>query len=431
MQRSEWRFEQAVGADRRRAHGSDTESGMNTSPDNYDVAIAGAGPAGTSAAIHLAMKGVKVLLVEQKRFPRPKLCGEFISPECLQHFQRLGVGNQMISAGGATLNQTVFYSQRGRSVNVPTDWFGVNARALGLSRAEMDYQLLERARLVGAHVLEDTHAAELLIDRGRVRGLTLKTGNDLVQLPALVTIDATGRTRALARKLSNMDNPQHTSRYNLVAFKSHLENTRVTEGACEIYFYPGGYGGLSNVEGGATNFCFITAAKDVRRYASDPEAVIRERVFLNSRAAHTLAAARTLSEWLSVSLESFGRRTLVPADGLMTVGDAAAFIDPFSGSGMLIALESGELAAQTIINQLEGLRNNAAFEILARQYRAEYVRKFHSRLRMCSLLRRAAFVPSFAEAAILFFGISSRLRRRVARTTRPSQNFKTTPADGC
>jgi len=404
---------------------------MNISPDNYDVAIAGAGPAGTSAAIHLAMKGAKVLLVEQKRFPRSKLCGEFISPECLQHFQRLGVGNQMISAGGATLTQTVFYSQRGRSVNVPTDWFGVNARALGLSRAEMDYQLLERARRAGAHVLEDTHAAELIIDRGRVRGLTLKTGNDVVQLPALVTIDATGRSRTLARKLSNKDKSQPISRYNLVAFKAHLENTKVTDGECEIYFYPGGYGGLSNVEGGATNFCFITAAKDVRRCASDPEAVIRERVSLNSRAAYTLEGARTRSEWLSVSLESFGRRTLVPADGLMTVGDAAAFIDPFSGSGMLIALESGELAAETIINQLEGLRSKSSFEILARHYRAEYVKKFNSRLRMCSLLRRAAFVPALAEAAILFFGISSRFRRRVARTTRPSQDFETTSADAC
>lgn len=401
---------------------------MNTSPDNYDVAIAGAGPAGTSAAIHLAMKGAKVLLVEQKRFPRSKLCGEFISPECLEHFERLGVGKQMISAGGATLTETVFYSQRGRSVNVPTDWFGVNARALGLSRAEMDYKLLERARRAGAHVLEDIHAAELIIDRGQVRGLTIKTGNDVGRFPALVTIDATGRTRALARKLgNNRDKSQH----NLVAFKAHLENTKVTEGVCEIYFYPGGYGGLSNVEGGATNFCFITAAKDVRRCASDPEAVIRERVFQNSRAAYTLEAARARSEWLSVSLESFGRRTLVPAEGLMTVGDAAAFIDPFSGSGMLIALESGELAAQAIINQLDKLRSKASFEILARQYRAEYMKKFNSRLRICGLLRRAAFVPSVAEAAILFFGISSRLRRRVARTTRPTQAIETTPADAC
>ena len=58
---------------------------------SFDVIIAGAGPAGSSAAIHLARQGVRVLLIEQKKFPRAKLCGEFISPECQKHFENLGV----------------------------------------------------------------------------------------------------------------------------------------------------------------------------------------------------------------------------------------------------------------------------------------------------------------------------------------------------
>jgi len=404
---------------------------MTNSRGFYDVVIAGAGPAGTSAAIHLAAQGARVLLVEQKRFPRAKLCGEFISPECLEHFERLRVADQMISAGAAALTQTVFYSRKGRSVNVPSEWFGASGRALGLSRAEMDQKLLERAKDAGAQVLEDTHASELILDRGCVRGLRLKCGSEVKDHLALVTVDATGRTRALSRKLKNRRTPEHGSRYRLVAFKAHLENAQVADGACEIYFYPGGYGGLSSVEGGASNFCFIASAKDVRRCGSDPEAVIRESVFRNSRAAYTLAQARARTEWLSVSLESFGRRSLVPAEGLLTIGDAAAFIDPFSGSGMLIALESGELAARAITNQLGRLKRNAPFAALAREYRIEYGKKFDSRLRICSLLRRAAFVPSLAEAAILFFGTSTRLRRRVARITRSSQGRETPPGGIC
>ena len=371
------------------------------------------------------------MLVEQKRFPRAKLCGEFISPECLQHFERLQVADQMISAGPATLTQTVFYSRKGRSVNVPSEWFGAHGRALGLSRAEMDQRLLERAKSAGVEVLEDTQASELLLDRGYVRGLLLKRGTEIMEHHALVTVDATGRTRALSRKLTSRRKPEHSHRYRLVAFKAHLENAQVAEGTCEIYSYPGGYGGLSNVEGGASNFCFITSARDVRRYGSDPEAVIREIVFRNPRAAYTLSHARPRSEWLSVSLESFGRRKLVPAAGMITIGDAAAFIDPFSGSGMLIALESGDLAARVITNQLEQLRRNDSFAPLAREYRMEYGKRFDSRLRICSLLRRAAFVPSLAEAAILFFGTSTRLRRLVARTTRPSRGLETPPAGIC
>jgi flavin-dependent dehydrogenase len=398
---------------------------MTNSADTYDVAIAGAGPAGTSAAIHLATQGARVLLVEQKRFPRAKLCGEFISPECMLHFERLRVADQMISAGAASLTETVFYSRKGRSVNVPSEWFGANARALGLSRAEMDQKLLQRAKDAGATVLEATHASDLILDRGCVRGLRLKCGSEIKDHYALVTVDATGRTRALARKLKDQHKPEISSRYRLVAFKAHLENAQGAEGACEIYFYPGGYGGLSSVEGGASNFCFIASAKDVRGCGSDPEAVIRERVFQNSRAAYTLANAHARTEWLSVSLESFGRRKLVPADGLLTVGDAAAFIDPFSGSGMLIALETGELAARAITDQLEQLRRNGSSSALAHEYRKEYGKKFDSRLRICSLLRRAAFVPALAEAAILFFGSSTRLRRKVAHTTRSSRRLET------
>ena len=59
---------------------------MKTGHD-YDIIIAGGGPAGASAAIHLATRGARVLLAEQKKFPREKLCGEFISPECLPHFK--------------------------------------------------------------------------------------------------------------------------------------------------------------------------------------------------------------------------------------------------------------------------------------------------------------------------------------------------------
>ena len=81
---------------------------MYSSSNNFDVVIVGAGPAGASAAIHLAKHGARVLLAEQKRFPREKLCGEFISPECLEHFERLGVLNRMREAGGAAVAETVF-----------------------------------------------------------------------------------------------------------------------------------------------------------------------------------------------------------------------------------------------------------------------------------------------------------------------------------
>jgi flavin-dependent dehydrogenase len=414
---------------------------MSHSANDYDVLIVGGGPAGTSAGIHLAMNGARVLLAEQKKFPRAKLCGEFISPECLEHFVKLGVAERMMKAGGVRLGETVFYARGGRAVNVPSEWFGAGGSALGLSRAEMDERLLERARDVGVEVLEDTQATGLLMADGRVCGVSLKSGNgvaetqkrsgelssgelsnvDLMEAHAPVTIDATGRTRALARRIERGGESLHRTRAGrarLVAFKAHLEGASGVEGNCEIYFYRGGYGGLNHVEGGLSNLCFIAAARDVRACGSDAERVMREVLMSNRRAAETLKGARVRSVWLSVALESFGRRKLVPVDGLLAVGDAASFIDPFTGSGMLMALESGELAAQAIMRRLPELRDGASFNTLAADYRARYAEKFDARLRVCAMLRRMAFVPRLAEAAMLALSASTSIRRGLARATR-------------
>ncbi len=125
-------------------------------------------------------------------------------------------------------------------------------------------------------------------------------------------------------------------------------------------------------------------------------------------------------------MERSGRRSLVPAAGLLTIGDAAAFIDPFTGSGMLMALESGEVAAQAIIEHRENFGLGDSFEQLAREYRSRYAKSFDSRLRVSGLLQHAAFVPRLAEAAILCFGMSAGLRRKVALATRPTQDREAT-----
>ncbi len=404
---------------------------MSFITNNFEVAIAGGGPAGTSAAIQLAMSGARVLLVEEKKYPRPKLCGEFISPECLSHFERLGVAEQMSRAGGASLAKTVFYSRRGHSVVVPSEWFTPGANysggALGLSRSEMDHKLLERAKQAGVTVLEETHATVLTTAENEVRGLQLKTGELIRECEALVTIDATGRPRALARQVEPEDRHPR-KRPPLVAFKAHLENTKIDHGACEIYSYKGGYGGCSDVEGGLSNLCFIVSAGDVRELGSDPERVVREIVMKNSRAAYTLLGARARTSWLSVSLEGFGRRTLSPVNGLLTIGDAASFIDPFTGSGMLMALESGEVAGTIVTQHLKRLSLGGSFGPVANDYRVAYRRRFSSRLRMSGFLRHAAFLPYAAELTILLFGASTHLRRRFARATRRSVEQGTRPS---
>lgn len=387
----------------------------------YDVIIAGGGPAGSSAAIHLAQKGLRILLVEQKQFPRPKLCGEFISPECIDHFRNLGVAERMLSCNPTSLTETVFYSRHGHHVSVPSGWFG-SGSALGLSRAQMDDNLLRRAETLGVDVLENATVTEVIENDERVCGVRLKAAGDDHEYHAKVIIDATGRGRTLCRKVQQHeeDAKHRRTRPQLVAFKAHFSNTEVARGACEIYSYPGGYGGLSTIENGISNLCFIVAAKDVRRFHSDPELVLRQTVMRNSRAESVLAAATRCSEWLSVSLEQFGMQDPTPKPGLLAIGDSAAFIDPFTGSGMLMALQSGELAA-TLIAKFIG--NNASVDStslarLARAYCDEYLESFDLRLRTSWFIRLTAYRPRLAEITILVIRLSDRFRNWIARATR-------------
>src|SRR5690606_3785503 len=120
------------------------------------IVIVGGGPAGASLAIRCAAAGMETVVVERESFPREKLCGEFISPECGRHFEELGVAEAIAEAGARRLTETRFFSISGREAAIPCEWLG--GEALGLSRSRMDKILLDAARAAGAEVMERAQA---------------------------------------------------------------------------------------------------------------------------------------------------------------------------------------------------------------------------------------------------------------------------------
>ena len=402
------------------------------------IVIVGAGPAGTSLAIRLAKENFDVTLIEREKFPRQKLCGEFISPECLEHFRQLGVLDEMLSAGGERIYKTIFYSQSGKSVSVPSEWFGGDLqRALSLSRAEMDFRLMEKAKDAGVKVLEESSVIGLLFEKTEVCGVKARTkNNELKEIAAGLTIDATGRVNVLgklaekeisrkgAKSQSNEEKQNYEPRTTnhkpttkkqktkFVGFKTHLENIQMEKGRCEIYSFRDGYGGLSGIENGLANHCFLIKAERVREFNSDVGQIIENVVFQNQRARETLKDAKPVSDWLAVSVDGFGVKNLNPAKNLFSVGDSAAFIDPFTGSGMLMALESAEILAKIIA------KSRLSSELITENYKILHRRKFNKRLLVCSLIRRLAYVPSLAGLTISALSLSEKAREILARATR-------------
>jgi flavin-dependent dehydrogenase len=167
---------------------------------------------------------------------------------------------------------------------------------------------------------------------------------------------------------------------------------------------------LSPVGVGLTNHCFLVKSSVAREFGGDADKIVENVVFSNKRAAMTLREAEPVMDWLAVSVDSFGQNEPSRAANLFSVGDSAAFIDPFTGSGMLLAFQSAALLAESIIL--------CAPHAIANFYNAKYKQTFARRLRFCSILRSAAFVPYLPTAAISLLNLSKRSRKLLADSTR-------------
>lgn len=378
------------------------------------IIVVGAGPAGASISIRLALAGFGVTLIERDKFPRQKLCGEFISPECQRHFTEHGVMELMLAAGGKLLAETRFFSMNGRSVSIPSDWLNSGGLALSLSRSEMDRILLERAKSLGVNVIEGARVTEALMSNGSLGEIRFRRSDGTVEsLSGDIFVDATGRAAALSGLIERSENTNElvTKKPTVLAFKTHLASVEMPD-RCEIYSFNGGYAGLSPIENRLFNICFMIKADHARKVGNSPERIMTELLFKNPQAKNALNGAVPADRWLSVAIASFGHRPFAQVPNVFRIGDSAAFIDPFTGSGMLMAMDSSELLAKAMI------ANPGETQAIGLAYQKAHNKRFGRRLKVCSLIRHVAFRPRMANLFVGSLSINDRLVKVVARSTR-------------
>jgi flavin-dependent dehydrogenase len=202
----------------------------------------------------------------------------------------------------------------------------------------------------------------------------------------------------------------------LYALKAHLRGVEGVSEQVELYFFPQGYGGLSLVEDGLINLCFIANESTFRKAGGNGMIITEQTVMKNHLARDRLARAEVVGKWHSVGPLAFGHRRLAQ-NGVISIGDASGMIDPFTGTGIQIALRTGELAAEAMIESFKAGRQNLFEEVLAR-YSSAYNEEFGKRMKVAGLLRAAAFSPGLASFAAGILARAPRLTRRVLRATR-------------
>jgi flavin-dependent dehydrogenase len=340
-------------------------------PAIFDLAVIGGGPAGTCAAITAVRAGARVLLVERGRLPRQRVCGEFVSAESLALLAGL-----LASSAPALLSDALRIPQArlffdGHSVHAPID-----PPAASIARFDLDFALWQAAQQAGVSTRVET-TIESVTGSGP---FTLRT--EAEELHPRAVINASGRWSNLTPAGPD---PLPDQKQKWLGLKAHFSEPS-PQPSVDLYFFEGGYCGVQPVElagsrEGRVNACAMVRS-DIAR--SLPE-VFAQKAELRARASKW----QPLMEPVSTSPLIF-REPEPVENGVLMVGDAAAFVDPFIGDGISLALRSGALAAECL---LPFFRSETSLAAAALQYRQHYRDQLLPIFRNSSHLRRLLGLP--------------------------------------
>ena len=391
-----------------------------------DLAIIGGGPAGAAAALEARRRGLQVAVWERDSFPRHKVCGEFVSPESLPLLQQ-EIPSAL--ARSAVIRRAEFVVQRGRRYI-----FTLPSAARGLSRLVLDEALWRAATSSGAEAYEGT-----LVRGLRRRSTDLRTSDDQgtssetscwlpphlgnvtpeqqlweVQLAAggsrvaRAALVACGRWWSLAGLASPTQDRLSVGPW--LAAKAHFAGVPPGD-AAEMHFFPGGYCGLAPIEDGLLSACCLVHRCLLRRAGAG---LLQDfALWLKKVARHPALDARLhnatqVSQTIATApLQPMLRRA--DESGALLAGDAAGFLDPFTGDGISQALLAGRLAAECVARACTD--DPESLLLAADAYRRRLRQAVGSSYRVAGLLRLLVRAPAELQefAAMFLPGIGARL----------------------
>jgi flavin-dependent dehydrogenase len=333
-----------------------------------DVIVVGAGPAGAATSILLAEHGLAVITLDRARFPRDRICGEYLSPEAGRVLDRLGVLKTLDGAGAVPLAGMRITAPDGTRLQgvygAVAAFRPYRGHALGVSRTVLDAVLADRLRALGVDFREQVRVTDVVREGGDVTGVRATDEQGATRtVRAPLVIGADGRASVVAHRLGC----RHPHRLRRMAVTTYVSGIAGCRDFGEIFIDPPDYAILNPLAPDRVNLSVVVPLEHAAPWSARLPQFLEARVKHIPHLARRLAGAR-----LAAPVQAMGPlayRVSPPREGgVLLVGDAAGFYDPFTGEGIFTALRSAELAADVAAHAVR--TGDVSSPALARFHRA-------------------------------------------------------------
>ncbi|MFD2203680.1 NAD(P)/FAD-dependent oxidoreductase [Shivajiella indica] len=304
-----------------------------------DIIIIGGGLAGLIAGHQLAKNGREVLLIEKKKYPFHRVCGEYISNEVREFLSREGLYPKDFIP--SEISRFQLSAVNGKLAEIPLDLGG-----FGISRYILDDFLYKKAKDSGVEFILQKQAEDVNFkEKYQHFEMTLSDGS---QLTSNFVLGAFGKRSKIDKSL---DRQFITTRSPYIGVKYHILTDFDPE-AVALHNFEGGYCGVNKIEEEKYNLCYLGSKDQLKEYGNIPD--MEEAVLFQN--PHLKSLFRN-SDFIFEKPEVINEVNFSPKKPLenhiLMLGDAAGLITPLCGNGMAIAIHTGKLAAEAILQNKE------------------------------------------------------------------------------
>ena len=386
-----------------------------------DVIVVGAGPGGSTTAFLLARRGWQVLLLDRSPFPREKTCGDGLTPRAVATLVRLNAEG-VVAQRALRVESARLYASPRADVTLPFDPHvaPLPPRGYILPRIVLDDLLRERAVEAGAYFRGNVRVHDVIRREDRVVGVEAQDGAAVQRWSAPVTVIATGAGVGLHRALGILHKPPHDVR----AARGYWKGVRDLAPRFEFFFTPDvapGYAWLFPVNEDTANIGVGVYAPPGTS-APSPHRLLHAFLQRHPELRRRLAGAELIAPVRGYPIRTDYPSHRVCGRGWVMVGEAAGLVNPVTGEGIDLALESAILAADAIHTALSSgdVRRLCAYE---RALRREFAHTFTGLRRLRRRVMRPRALELLIRRARRHPGLATRIMGITLGTVSPYAAF--------